>query len=88
MTEKNKGGRPKKQEGDITQYCFKISTTAECKRTLGRLMNLCANNKMDIANIRMCTEIIKVAISLQKNIELEERIQEIEDMLSMNRDDE
>lgn len=88
MSEKNKGGRPPKQEGDITQYCFKISTTADCKRSLGRLMNLCANNKMDIANVRMCTEIIRVAISLQKNVELEERLQEIEDMMNMSREEE
>lgn len=81
-------GRPKKDPNQPTTYTFKIDTSENIKKSLARLVNLTSSGKMPLNQVRMINELIKTMITLQKNIDLEERMQEIEDMLNMNRDDE
>ena len=63
---------------------WRIGSTEQIKNTLQRLVNAVGNHTMDEKTVRLMTEIIKVRISLQKNVELENEIQEIKDIVYNN----
>ena len=63
---------------------WRIGNTEQIKNTLQRLVNAVGNHTMDEKTVRLMTEIIKVRISLQKNVELENEIQEIKDIVYNN----
>lgn len=63
---------------------WRIGSTEQIKNTLQRLVNAVGNHSMDEKTVRLMTEIIKVRISLQKNVELENEIQEIKDIVYNN----
>lgn len=79
--------RPKKDPNDPISYNFDIKSCEGMRKTLNRLANMCANNKLDISQIRMINEIVRTMISLQRNIELEDRLQQLEDLLQTREDE-
>lgn len=73
--------RPKKEEGAPVSYNFDIKSCEGMKKTLNRLANMAANNKLSLQQIRMINELCKTMIMLERNISMEERLQYLEDLL-------
>lgn len=86
---KNESGTAKnpmaRNKGGYVKY--NISTPENIGKTIQRLVNDVANNRMDPERVRLIDKLINTKMALMKNVELEQRITELEDMLEMNEGD-
>ena len=60
---------------------LKIKNIDDVSSTLQRIANLVFNGEMDNATARCLTDIIRCRIAVAKQIELEERLEMLEDLL-------
>lgn len=72
---------PKENKEKKTYKQFRIGSTDQIKNTLQRLINSAGNQTLPESTIRLMNEIIKTRLALQKNIDLENEIQELKDIV-------
>lgn len=73
--------KEKENKEKKTYKQFRIGSTEQIKNTLQRLINSAGNQTLPESTIRLMNEIIKTRLALQKNIDLENEIQELKDIV-------
>ena len=79
--------RKKVEDGEKRKTYLKIDTTENINKTLAKLVNMAMNcdDKFTLDKIRLINELIRTKVTVVKQEQLEDEIQELKDIVYANK---